>query len=127
MLRTIEDILGIEPLSLNDAYQRPMRRDLGDSANTTGASPQRPSASLFAQYPASVLRRCSLPWPETQLTQHRGRSRCTTLRGEPIKTKGFDFTDADRNDDDLSNRVLWEETMPGKPYPTARSDLKLLG
>ena len=27
--------------------------------------------------------------------------------------------------DDLSTRVLWEGTMPGKPYPTACSGLDL--
>jgi len=40
-------------------------------------------------------------------------------------TKGFDFTDADRNNSALYNRVLWEGTMGSKPYPTARSGLNL--
>jgi hypothetical protein len=41
------------------------------------------------------------------------------------RTNGFDFTDADRNDPAVFNRVLWEGTMGSKPYPTARSGLDL--
>ena len=41
------------------------------------------------------------------------------------RTKGFDFTDADRNDPALYNRVLWEGTMGSRRYPTERSGLDL--
>ena len=38
------------------------------------------------------------------------------------KTRGFDFSDADRVDADAFNRVLWQGTMGDKlPYPTVRS------
>ena len=33
------------------------------------------------------------------------------------KTRGFDFSVADRVPAALYNRVLWEGLMPGKPYP----------
>jgi len=32
-------------------------------------------------------------------------------------TKGLDFSDADRVDPLLYNRILWQATMAGKPYP----------
>jgi hypothetical protein len=38
------------------------------------------------------------------------------------KTKGFDFSDADRVDADAFNRKLWQGTMGHTvPYPTIRS------
>jgi hypothetical protein len=38
------------------------------------------------------------------------------------KTKGFDFSDADRIDAAAFNRVLWQGTMGDNlPYPTVRS------
>ena len=41
------------------------------------------------------------------------------------RTRDFDFTDADKNDSAVYNRVLWEGTMGDKPYPAARSGLDL--
>jgi hypothetical protein len=44
------------------------------------------------------------------------------------KTKGFDFSDADRIDANAFNHILWEGTMGDEvPYPTSRSrqDLRL--
>jgi hypothetical protein len=44
------------------------------------------------------------------------------------KTKGFDFSDADRIDADAFNRILWQGSMGDDvPYPTVRSrqDLRL--
>jgi DNA-binding beta-propeller fold protein YncE len=38
------------------------------------------------------------------------------------KTKGFDFSDADRIDADAFNRILWQGSMGDNvPYPTVRS------
>ena len=41
------------------------------------------------------------------------------------RTKDFDSTDANKNDPAVHNRVLWEGTMGGKPYPAGRSGLDL--
>jgi hypothetical protein len=44
------------------------------------------------------------------------------------KTKGFDFSDADRIDADAFNRILWQGSMGDDvPYPTVRNrqDLRL--
>jgi len=41
------------------------------------------------------------------------------------KTKGFDFSDADRVNPEAFNRVIWEGMMGAKPYPTTRSGANL--
>jgi hypothetical protein len=43
-----------------------------------------------------------------------------------VKTKGFNFSDADKIDADAFNRILWQGTMGDHvPYPTVRSGLDL--
>ena len=42
-----------------------------------------------------------------------------TERLGEAKTKGFDFSQEDRVDPDKFNRVIWEDLMGGKPYPSA--------
>lgn len=41
------------------------------------------------------------------------------------KLEDFDFHDADHNDAEAYNRVLWEGIMGDVPYPTVRSGLDL--
>jgi YVTN family beta-propeller protein len=118
MLRTIEDILGIDHLNLNDAYQRPMTDvfDIKQSSWTytaiastvlTGtavvaqADPISGKAVEFAEGPRVRPIHDAAYWAE--------------------KTKNFDWSAEDRVPADLFNRVLWEGLMPGRPYPTQRS------
>jgi hypothetical protein len=116
MLRTIEDILGTEHLSLHDAGVPPMT-DVFDIR-------QGPNWSYTA-VPSALLLATQLP-----ITKH------ASLKAVPAprllhdaawwaeKTKDFSFAKEDLNDAAAYNRVLWEGTM-ARPYPTTRSGLDL--
>ena len=120
MLRTIEEVLGLLPQNLHDAGVPPMVEVFDNS---------KPHWTYTATPSAYLVSNTQLPFGEVQ--------KLKTGRAEPAprplhdprwwaqKTKGFDFSDADRNDNNLSNRVLWEGTMPGRPYPMVRSGLDL--
>ena len=118
MLRTMEDILGLDHLSLNDAYQRPMT----DVFNITQspawtynavASPYLASTSLAMTVP-SIRYADSLPAKPTQ-----------TAAWWAKETRGFDWSAADRVPADLYDEIQWEGLKPGLPYPRERSGLDL--
>jgi YVTN family beta-propeller protein len=120
MIRTIEEILGLPPQNLHDAGTRPMI-EIFDPAKTTWT---------YAAAPSPLLLGTKLPF---ELVQPNVRHASAADVPKPLhdaawwadRTKGFDFTDADRNDPALFNRVLWEGTMGSRPYPSARSGLDL--
>lgn len=106
-LRTMEEVLGLEPMNLNDALANPM----SDIFNTT---PNR--QWTFTATPASILYCTNLPLPQPAQP---------CLNPTPDAkywarvTKGMDFRDADRVDGGVFNRILWKGLMGGKPYPAA--------
>jgi len=119
MIRTMEDVLGVGYLNLNDSQQRPMT-DVFDKnqaswtfspiASTvlvgTQASIAQPNAEVqFAEGPVVVPTHDAAYWDKV--------------------TEGFDFSDADRIPYDRYNKVLWEGLMGDKPYPTLRSGKQL--
>jgi YVTN family beta-propeller protein len=116
VLRTIEDVLGLQHLSLHDAGVPPMT-DVFDVR-------QGPNWS-YSAVPSALLLSTQLP-----ITKH------ASLKAVPVpqllhdaawwteKTKGFTFVKEDLNDADAYNRMLWEGTM-ATPYPTTRSGLDL--
>jgi YVTN family beta-propeller protein len=113
LLRTIEDVLGIAHLSLNDSHARPMA-DLFDL--------KQADWSFDAVVP-DILRSTQLPLP--------GLRKAATAR--PLhdaaywaeKTRGMDFGIEDKLDTPAFNRILWEGLMPGRPYPQTRSHADL--
>jgi hypothetical protein len=104
-LRTMEEVLGLSPMNLNDELATPM----SDIFNTT------PSAWSFNATPAAVLYCTSLPLPAPALP-------CTNptpnARYWARVTKGMDFTDADKVDGGYFNRILWRGMMGNRPYPS---------
>jgi YVTN family beta-propeller protein len=120
MIRTIEEILGVPPQNLHDAGARPMLAIF---------DPTRKNWTYRAA-PSPLLLRTQLP---LERVQPNIRHAAAGEGPKPLhdaawwadKTKGFDFTDADRNDPAIYNRVLWAGTMGSRPYPTARSGLDL--
>jgi YVTN family beta-propeller protein len=120
MIRTIEEILGVPPQNLHDAGVRPM----------IGIFDLTKKNWTYTAAPSSLLLGTQLPF---ELVESNVRRADAVEALKPLhdtawwaeRTRGFDFTDADRNDSALYNRVLWEGTMGSKPYPTARSGLDL--
>ena len=113
-LRTIEEVLGLPPLNLNDALARPM----ADIFNTT------PSAWSFTATPAAGLYNTQLSLPPRPAglvvpkLKHNARYWARA-------TRGMDFDDEDEVDPLDFNHILWKGLMGSKPYPAAPTGLDL--
>jgi YVTN family beta-propeller protein len=91
VLATIEEILGLDPMSQFDRYGRPLREIWADHADTQPYSAITPAQSLTALNVADT----------------RDARACAQM----------DFTEADRIDDDELNRILWRAIKGTRPYP----------
>lgn len=109
VLKTIEEILGIEPVCLNDAFAAPMS-DIFD--------PSVPTWSYKAIVP-DVLRSTKLPLPPTD---HASNAVPTHSAAYWTKVMaGQDFSGPDRGDPVTFNRALWRGLKGDTPYPAARA------
>ena len=114
-VRTMEEVLGLPPMNLNDALARPM----ADIFNTT------PSPWTFTAVPSPLLYRSQLP-----IVPHNRAGLAVPKPARDAKywakvTKGLDFTDADRLEPEDFNRILWKGLMGNKPYPDTPTGLDL--
>jgi hypothetical protein len=109
LLATIEAILGIAPMGLNDALAAPM----------TGAFDIRQKSWSFAAHPSAVLRATSLPLPpETHaegcvIPRRSGAYWAAAMQGQ-------DFSREDHLDTAAYNLALWKGLKGDAPYPTVR-------
>jgi hypothetical protein len=94
VLRTIEIILGMRPMTHYDAGARPMLDVFANEAETKPYTVEKPRIPLDTRNPAG--------------TETAARS------------SKLDFTEADRNDDDEMNDILWR-TIKGTPVPAPTS------
>ncbi|MFI5214676.1 MAG: bifunctional YncE family protein/alkaline phosphatase family protein [Gemmatimonadales bacterium] len=94
VLRTIEEILGLDRMSQFDAYGRPLRDVWADTPNLTPYTVSTPAQRLDEMNPP------------------RARS--------AIESRGLDLAHADAGDMELLNRVLWHSLKGEAPYPGAR-------
>jgi YVTN family beta-propeller protein len=113
-LRTIEEVLGLPPMNLNDALAAPM----ADIFNTT------PSPWSFTPAPAPILYNTSLPLPPAPTGMVAPKPAHDAKYWARV-TRGMDFSDADRVDPALFNSILWKGMMGDKPYPAAPSGMDL--
>ena len=117
MLRTMEDILGIAHLNLNDASSVPMANAFDINQNKWN----------YSATPSAYLQQTTLPIDPSKFTN------TANLTWRPLhnaawwaqQTKGMDFSVEDHLDTPKFNRVLWEGTMGSRPYPTFRSGTDL--
>jgi DNA-binding beta-propeller fold protein YncE len=107
-LRTIEEVLGLPPMNLNDALARPM----ADIFNTA------PGTWTFAAEPAPILYRTTLPLPPKAAGLIVPKPTHDAEYWEKV-TMGMDFSTEDRFDFAIYNRILWKGLMDGRPYPDA--------
>jgi YVTN family beta-propeller protein len=125
MLRTIEDILGIEHMGLNDAFAEPMTEVFQMEKSDWNYSPIVPE----------VLRTTQLPLP-AHATGEAGSSAATCAESGALplrdaayweeKARGLDFAVEDHLDTARFNRLLWEGLKgEGVSYPKARSGRNL--
>jgi YVTN family beta-propeller protein len=116
MLRTIEEVLGMKPLGLNDALQQPM---------TEVFFAKQQSWTYTALVP-TILYTTKLPLPAPGPEHRSGTlSPGLTPRHDAAywaeQTRGFDFSVEDKLDTELFNQVLWNGLRDaGEPYPSER-------
>lgn len=115
MLRTIEEVLGMKPLGLNDAVQPPM---------TEVFTTQATRWTYEARIPA-VLRSTQLPLPAEAAGATLYQPKHNAEYWEQ-QTVGLDFSAQDKVDSELFNLILWRGIMgDDRPYPPERNGLDL--
>ena len=113
-VRTIEEVLGLPPMNLNDALARPM----ADIFNTT------PSPWNFEAVPAPILYGTKLPLPPKPAGLVVPRS-SHNARYWARAMKGMDFEKEDQVDPEDFNRILWKGLKGKTPYPATPSGVDL--
>src|ERR1035437_10089974 len=114
LVRTIEEVLGLPPMNLNDALARPM----SDIFNP------KPSPWSFTATPSAFLYGTALPLPTKPASLSVPKPTHNAEYWARV-TKGMDFTSEDRMDFGDYNRILWKGLMGNKPYPAAPSSMDL--
>jgi len=112
VLRTIEAVLGLKPLGLNDALASPMA-DVFDPAQMQWT---------FRAEPADILRSTKLPIPADRFAAPKTAAPACLGRSSKYWAtvmKGQDFSSEDRLDTAAFNRALWQGLGSG-PEPEAR-------
>jgi len=113
IVKTIEAVLGIQPVSLNDALAVPMS-DVFD--------PAQESWTYHAIVP-NILRSTKIPLPPEE---HASIEHPTHPSAYWIKAMvGQDFSKADHVDPVTFNRALWRGLKGGEPYPVTRDGADL--
>ncbi len=100
MIRTIEQILGLPPMNIEDATARPMF-DVFDTVPD-----YTPYTVIKNQIPLDEM--------NPPLSKLKGKSKKMAKASAKIMQKGIDAAD----DDDMLNRILWAVAKPGQKYPT---------
>jgi DNA-binding beta-propeller fold protein YncE len=113
-VRTIEEVLGLPPMNLNDALARPM----ADIFTTT------PGTWSFTAAPAPILYGTRLPLPTKPARLAVPKSKHNAKYWAKA-TNGMDFEEEDRVDPLDFNHILWKGLKGNKPYPAATTGLDL--
>jgi DNA-binding beta-propeller fold protein YncE len=106
LLRTIEEVLGLEPMNLNDALASPM----ADVFTT------KPQAWSFTAEPSAYLYNTRLPLPPRPVGLVVPRPTQSAAYWAKA-TKGMDFSSEDKFDFAAYNRILWKGLHGDEPYP----------
>jgi DNA-binding beta-propeller fold protein YncE len=114
VLRTIEDILGIEPLGLNDSSVEPMTAVFDRTLDPWDYRAIVPAVLRTTQLPlAATTAANSTPAVDSAYTRPRHDAAYWAAR-----TDGMDFSAEDRVDTPRFNRILWAGLMgDAVPFP----------
>lgn len=113
-LRTIEEVLGLPPMNLNDALAKPM----ADIFNKT------PSRWSFTAVPAAILYNSTLPLPPKKESMVVPKPTHDAEYWAKV-TKGMDFTSEDKFNFAAYNAILWAGLMGSRHYPDAPTGIDL--
>jgi hypothetical protein len=114
-VRTIEEVLGLPPMNLNDALAQPMADIFNTTPSIWSFTPTVPAGLYSANLPLTAPVGLLVPRP-THTAEYWARA-----------TRGMDFTSEDRMDFAEYNHILWKGLMGNRPYPSRPSgkDLRL--
>ena len=98
MIRTMEQILGLPPMNIEDATANPMFDVFSDKADFT------PYHGLKNQIPLDEMNK--------PLSALKGEEKAYAKASALMAQKGIDA-----GDDDLFNRIIWSSVKKGKAYP----------
>ena len=115
LVRTIEDVLGIGHLNLNDAVAAPMA-DVFDIHQKQWN---------YTAEPSQLLYNTQLPLPPRPLSARLDLHPTHDAAYWAAATKGLDFSVEDNINGRDYNRILWQGLMGDKPFPDAPSGLNL--
>jgi DNA-binding beta-propeller fold protein YncE len=104
-VRTIEEVLGLPPMNLNDALAQPMADIFNTTPSTWSFTATVPLGLYNTNLPLTRPVGLVVPKP-THTGEYWARA-----------TKGMDFTSEDRMDFAEYNHILWKGLMGNKPYP----------
>jgi YVTN family beta-propeller protein len=114
-LRTIEDILGIDHLSIHDAYQMPMTNvfDTSQASWTYTATVPAPlSATTLPIATQAAMNNITVHWHDEHPSTYWA-----------ALTRGYNWSKEDEIPTMQFNHVLWTGLMPGRPYPVVRNGI----
>jgi YVTN family beta-propeller protein len=106
-VRTIEEVLKLAPMNLNDAIAVPMA-DIFDESQTNWS---------YTASPSALLAKTTLPIPKSEFAGMRPLKPTHDANYWAGVTKGMDFSVEDRINFDQYNHILWKGLMGDKPYP----------
>jgi len=117
MVRTIEDVLGLDHLDVYTATERPM----------TAAFDLDQREWSYTAKPSALLANTQLPIPKASFASYKRIPKPTHDAAYwAAKTKEFDFSVEDHlGDTDKFNRIVWEGLKGNVPYPAERSGADL--
>jgi hypothetical protein len=108
-VRTMEEVLGLPPMNLNDALSQPMA-DIFNTYPTKWSFTATVPAGLYStSLPLTAPAGLVVP-KSTHTAEYWARA-----------TKGMDFTSEDRMDFAEYNHILWKGLMGNRPYPSRPS------
>jgi YVTN family beta-propeller protein len=113
-VRTMEEVLGLPPMNLNDALAAPM----------AGIFNMTPSPWSFTATPSAFLYNTQLLLPPKPAGLTVPKVAHNAKYWARV-TKGMDFSDADHVDPAAFNRILWKGMMGNQPYPAVPIGLDL--
>jgi hypothetical protein len=105
VVRTIEEILGLEPIGLNDTFAAPMS-DVFDPSVSTWS---------YKAIVLDVLRSTKLPLPPADHASNAVPRHSAVYWTKAMA--GQDFSGPDRVDPVTFNRALWRGLKGDEPYP----------
>ena len=117
MIRTIEDLLGMNSLGMFDANSDPMADAFTSKPNLTPYIAVLPGILCAPPVNPDLIPECqqaSVPRTNALPSLHDGTWWAKA-------TQNFNFRRPDALDSGAFNRILWQGTMGDKPYPVRRS------